>query len=414
MRLITLILFITITLFSCKIENKKTEYKSGEWTIKECIQPIDAVLYSDYIILLENETDLYYKSDIRFQKPEKIYSSTKFTAINYFTNELDTAFENLINRDGISNLYVKKDTLYAFDVFKNSWLQWNNKWIQKSPFNNQFYFEFEKSYLKSRCKLIFEDSKYFVYSYNKGEFGTGVLFLNKENGKLSGHKMIRATSVFKDNNGYVVSGNTGYYKIMSQLIRIKNPDKLPTIPDYQIIYEKDTAKYDFRNQGNLAEYMFDEILRKLDDSTKIKLYAIQEKIQHFNERRDRDFSKRIILEMQVDSLFKLYENLKYLFDNSYWYIDDETLCYSTFNYQNKILHFIGDSNLYLAEFQNNRPIIYQDTIITNTIPLGLVISNWQINDKSLIVLNSGFMNDTCSTVNCLIIDNDNVKRYEFK
>ena len=149
MRIAIVYIFIAIIFFSCNTEKKKAEYKSGEWTFNECVQPIDAVLYSNYIVLLENKTNLYYTSDIRFENPERIYKNTKFTVINYYTNELDTLFQNLINRNGISELYVKKDTLYAFDVFKKSWLQWNNKWIEKSPFDNKFYLEFEKSYLNN-------------------------------------------------------------------------------------------------------------------------------------------------------------------------------------------------------------------------------------------------------------------------
>lgn len=414
MRIAIVYILIAITFFSCKTEKKKVEYKSGEWTFNECVQPIDAVLYSNYIVLLGNKTNLYYTSDIRFENPERIYKNTKFTVINYYTNELDTPFQNLINRNGISELYVKKDTLYAYDVFKKSWLQWNNKWIEKSPFDNKFYLEFEKSYIKSRCRLIYEDEKYFVYSYNKGEFGTGVFFLNKENGKLSGHTMICATSVFKDTNGYVVSGNTGFYKTMSQLIRVKNPDKLPIVPDNQIIYEKDTAKYNYQYQENLAEYLYSEILHKLPDSLQLKLQSIQKKIQGFNDREDPDFDKRIVFEKQIDTLFKFDNNLEYLFDNSYWYLDDETLCYATFLHNNKLLHILGDSILYVAEIKNNELIKQQDTIITNNLPPRYLISNWQINDKRLIVFNSNLRKDTCSVVNCLVIDNDNVKRYNFK
>jgi len=413
-RIVIIYILIAITFFSCKPEIKKVEYKSGEWTFNECVQPIDAVLYSDFLILLENKTDLYYTSDIRFENPEKIYANTRFTVINYLTNEIDTAFQNLINRNGISKLYVKKDKLYAFDAFKKSWLQWNNKWIDKSPFDNKFYLEFEKSYLKSRCRLIYEDENYFVYSYNKGEFGTGVFFLNKENGKLSGHTMIYATSVFKDKNGYVVSGNTRFYKTMSQLIRIKNPDKLPTVPENQIIYEKDTAKYDYRCQENLSEYLYNEILEELPDSLKLKLQSIRIKIKELNDVKDSNFDKRIVFEKQIDTLFKFNSNINYLFDNSHWYFDDETLCYATFLHKNKLLHILGDSILYVVEIKKNKIIKQQDTIIANNLPSGYVISNWQINDKRLIVFKTNLRKDTCSVLNCLVIDNENVKRYNFK
>ena len=59
MRIVIIYILITIALFSCKTENKKLEYKSGEWTIDECVQPIGAVLYSDYIVLLENINVIY-------------------------------------------------------------------------------------------------------------------------------------------------------------------------------------------------------------------------------------------------------------------------------------------------------------------------------------------------------------------
>ena len=414
MRIVIIYILITIAFFCCKTENKKLEYKSGEWTIDECVQPIDAVLYSDYIVLLENITNLYYTSDIRFESPKRIYAKTKFTVINYYTNEIDTLFQNGINRNGISGLYVKKDTLYAFDVFKKSWLQWNNKWIEKSPFNNEFYLEFEKSYLKSRCRLIYEDEKYFIYSYDYGEFGSGVLFLNKGNGKLSGHRMICPTSVFRDTNSYVISGNLEIYKTMSQLIRVKDPDKLPIVPDDQIIYEKDTAKYDYRYQENLAEYLYSEIHHKLPDSLQLKLQSIRKEIKDFNNREDLDFDKRIVFEKQIDTLFKFDKNLEYLFDNSYWHLDDETQCYASFIYNDKLLHILGDSILYVTEFINNDVIKLRDTIITNNIPLSYPISNWQINDKRLIVFNANWRVDTCSAVNCLVIDNEYIKRYNFK
>ena len=405
---------IIISFFSCKTEIKKLEYKSGEWTINECVQPIDAVLYSDYIVLLENRTNLFYTSNIRFESPERFYEKTKFTVINYYTNEIDTLFQKAINRNGISELYVKKDTLYAFDVFKKSWLQWNNKWIEKSPFDNKFYLEFEKSYLNSRCRLIYEDEKYFVYSYNQGEFRAGVLFLNKENGKLSGHRMTCPTSVFKDKNSYVISGNFEIYKTSSQFIKIKDPDKLPVVTDDLIRYEKEATKCDYGYQENLAEYLYSEILLKLPDSLQLKLRSIQKEIQDLNNRKDLDFDKRIVFEKQIDSLFKFDKNLEYLFDNSFWYNDDETHCYASFIHNDKLLHILGDSILYVTEFLNNEVIKQRDTILKNDIPLSYPISTWQINDKRLIVFNADRRADTCSTVNCLVIDNEHIKRYNFK
>lgn len=217
-------------------------------------------MYSKYLILLDNNPN------------------SKFTVINYFTNKIDTVFQNLISRrEAISELYAKNDTLYAYEELIKAWIKWNNKWIKKKPFNNKFYKEFDKSYLKKWCQLIYEDDKYFVYSYFKGEFGTGVLFLNKKNGKISGHTMITATSVYKDNIGYVVSGNTYFLKKMSQLIRIKDPDKLPIVPENQIIYKKDTTKYDYKIQKNLSEYLNNQRIHKLSDSLQLKILTPEKK-----------------------------------------------------------------------------------------------------------------------------------------
>ena len=408
------IILIVFAFSSCKVENKKIAYNSGEWNFNACIQPIDAVLYSDYIILLENETDLYYRSNIRFEKAENIYVNTSFTAVNYFTNEIDTVFQDLINRKGISELYVKEDTLYAFDVFKKVWLQWNNKWIEKSPFDNKFYLEFEKSRLNKRCRLIFEDEKYFVYSCDMGEYGAAVLFLNKENGKVSGHPMILPTSVFKDKNAYVVSGNTEFYMKMSQLIKIETPDQLLAILENRILYANDRTKYKYQHKEHIIKYMFNEIMLKLPDSLQLKHQSIQKKIKELKKIKYYDLSIWMSYKRQIDTLFKFDNNLNYLLDNGNWYNDNETLCLSTYRHKNKLLHVLGDSVVYVVESENGELIKQEDTIFTANLSPRDMISNWQVNDKRLLVFNSNSRVDTCSVVNCFVIDNDYVKSYFFK
>lgn len=65
----------------------------------------------------------------------------------------------------------------------------------------------------------------------------------------------------------------------------------------------------------------------------------------------------------------------------------------------------------LKENLNNTLIKQQDTIITNNLPSGYLISNCHINNKRLLVFKSNPSKDTCCVVICLVIDNDNVKRY---
>ena len=101
-------------------------------------------------------------------------------------------------------------------------------------------------------------------------------------------------------------GNLEIYKTMSQLIRIKDPDKLPVVTDDLIIYEKAATKCAYGYQENLDEYLYSEILHKLPDSLQLKLRSIRKEIQDFNNREDLDFDKRIVFEKQYHAfLIKL-------------------------------------------------------------------------------------------------------------
>ena len=64
-----LYLLIAISIFSCQTKKQKPVYKTGEWTINKCVRPTDAVLYSDYIVLLENNRNSHdmFGDDNRFE-----------------------------------------------------------------------------------------------------------------------------------------------------------------------------------------------------------------------------------------------------------------------------------------------------------------------------------------------------------
>ncbi len=404
-------IFTLISIFSCNPENIKPVYQTGEWTFDRCIRPTDAVLYSNYIVLLENNRQSH---DI--SSDDNRFADSKFTVINYLTNQIDTVFQKALKHPNISKLYIKNDSLYAFDFTKKTWLKWQDKWVKKSPFNNKFFLEFQKSLLKIKSRLIYEDDKYFVFSYDRGEFGAAVIFLNKANGTITGQTMITPTSVFKDSSEYIVSGNSWYYMKMSQLIRIKNPDLLPTVPDEQIMYKKDSAKYDFRHQKNLAYYLEYQISDKLPDSIRLKLLSLKKKVIKLYNKQEFYIDEIKLLKRERDSLLKLSNVLEYLIDNAHWYKHDETLCYATFIHKNKLLHLLGDSTLYVAQINNHKIIKQPDTIIARELPTQFLIANEQIKDKKLIVFNGDLLKDkdTCCKVHCLLIDNKIVKRYNIK
>ncbi len=77
-----LFILVLISILSCKTKNQKHAYKTGEWTFNKCVRPTDAVLYSDYIVLLENNRNSHdmFGNDNRF-------ADSKFTVINYLTNQ---------------------------------------------------------------------------------------------------------------------------------------------------------------------------------------------------------------------------------------------------------------------------------------------------------------------------------------
>jgi hypothetical protein len=414
MQTIKIYLLIAILLFSCKSENNKIEYKSGNWTFNECITPINGVIFSNYIIILNNRTDLRYFSNINHKDSSLFSENSKIFVLNYLTNEIDTVFRNKISKKGISELYVKNDSLYAYDANEKKWLRWNDKWEKKTPFNNNYYKKFEKSYLHKKCRLIFEDDKYYIFSYDRGEFGAGVVFLNKVNGLVYGYPMTNPMYVFKDTLGYIVAGNSTWDIPMSNLLRIKYPERLPVIPENRIIFDYNTEKNYYYNQEYLAMYLYDEVLLKLPDSLKIKLHSIQKNIKDFNKRRDPDFNKRIVFDKQIDSLFKYDKNVEYLIDNSRWYKNDKTLCYGTFWYENKLLHILGDSMLYLAKVTSSGTNKIQDTVISNNLKTNNFITSMQSKDKVLIIVNSTYRIDTCGIVSCFVIDNMYIKRYDFK
>ena len=82
MRKILLYILVIITIFSCQTKNQIPAYKTGKWTFDKCIRPTHAVLYSNYIVLLENNRHSHdmFGDDNRF-------ADSKFTIINYLTNQ---------------------------------------------------------------------------------------------------------------------------------------------------------------------------------------------------------------------------------------------------------------------------------------------------------------------------------------
>ncbi len=375
------VIVLLVLLSSCQ---RELQFEGGTWDFDSCISVTNFTLYEDYLILIHQGTQ-----------------GTKFTVINYLTNEFDVDLQNALNKTGISQHRVKNDSLYVYSELDKTWLRWDKKW-KSTSFQDTSHIEFDKTKLAKECHHIFEDVKYCIYAYHQGEFGSGVIFRNKTNGQLYGHPFPPLISVLKDSDSYVIAGY-GYADWMrTKVARIKNPDLLPIVNDSVI---NEYIDYDLQRRGSLQTF---------PDSVWIKLQCINDEIDKFYGS-EQPYDVLVRLQKQFDSICRHYDNnTTYLLDNSQWYTHDKTLCFASFIHKNQLLHLLKseDGCLYIAQLADGKVKAVRDTITCQLTSQSVAFSR-QIFDKSLILVDYDWYRNECKRITVFIIDNEHIKRYNF-
>ena len=179
--LLTTVLLILIG--SCQ---PKLQFEGGTWDFEQCIDFNGVILYKNYMIISNKEGN-----------------SFRFLVIDYYKNKVDSIFQNKLTENGISSLELQNDSLFGYSDTKKGYLYWNGKkWIDKKPFSNPHFDRFlETELYQSACYPVSEDDKYYMFAYSHGEFGAGIIFLNKENGISTGYPMLGISSIYSDSLG---------------------------------------------------------------------------------------------------------------------------------------------------------------------------------------------------------------------
>ena len=414
-----LIVFIfSLSICSCHT-NVEQKFESGTWDFDFCMDLQNAVLYKKYLIITERDKH-----------------EAKFIVINYDKNEIDLTFQNKLADNGISNLWLENDTLRGYSDIKNTHFYWNNrKWVMtKKPFRNPHFEKFSATELNKNCYCIYEDKKYYIFQYSYGEFGSGIIFLNKENGILTGYPMLGISSIYSDTSGYIIAGN---HRIedskRAMIIKIENPDLLAAIPDSITSKEKDWYGHDQYLHRQFALTFSDHRIRdelqetyhELDQFWEnIKLISAKEVFMDdvMGEHYDvdemvgmPDYDILFDIENRIDSLVQLDENLQYFLGRKNWYLDNNNLlCISSFIRNRQLLHVVEkDGCLLVVQLDKNGIKSVQDTLMCR-LGLNILSFDQQFSEKRLLqIIHDRYRSGNCERYTMIIIYNGHLKRYNF-
>jgi hypothetical protein len=112
----------------------------------------------------------------------------------------------------------------------DTWVK-NNVYLLPSDSIGQRYQS--KKELKAKATLslpcVYEDDKYEVYTYCRGEFGGQILFLDKKTGKIHITRCTCYNMIIRQNNSYYVTESLAHMNGNLDVFEVKNPSLLPVI-----------------------------------------------------------------------------------------------------------------------------------------------------------------------------------------
>lgn len=388
-------------LVSCS-DKKDGKIESSVVTFNECIYPRGAVVYRNYLIIVGENTVAESSSQVvrdllKYSRKKKLF------AIDLDNDELNDSICSVISTTDLFNLSVRNDSLFGkFGSPKKdegNWQLWNgSKW---APFN-MFPFEskFMSSHLYKSCYKIYEDSAYFVYGCDQGEWGSGVLFLNKENNVVRGFPMRNALQVFNDTSVYVVMGKDDIVDGF-EIIRFRNPELLPVIHDSIIGYCDKEGLIKPRRMylyNYLEQYIYKDLYSSNSDYSWCKSIS-KNQVGLFGNLLDSNnsISKRYKAEHMLISTRPPYSNMKGIM-----FLNEKYYC---------ILEI--DSSLIVSEVKHMESGDLANDYIFKTNLVGVRQFREIDPNTYMIILSSTDWDSPCHKYTCLIINDQYIKTYHF-
>ncbi|MDX9932112.1 MAG: hypothetical protein RB294_05975 [Bacteroidales bacterium] len=397
---------LILILFSVSCSNTKDgKIESSVATFDECIYPRGAVIYRNYLIIVGENTSPDDSSDLVISEVNN-NDIRKIFVYNLETNKADPELQSEIFKKGIKWLYVRNDSLFGRFSTENdlidSWSFWDGKnWIETHPFSPAA--RFETSYLRKECGNIFEDNHFLIYSYNQGEFGNAVLFLDKSSGEILGFPLYTPRQVIKDSSGYIVFGRLDHMVSLYSVIHIKHPEKLPKVPDSLIMYDF-SGKTDTSILLYLDIYLKSQMIEIFSDSITIKTQANSLDFECFNI-------------FDAKQIYLTYDSMNYSANDVVNLIkqdNTDSVGEAIFMYQSKLYIILIDEKFwYLCEMNNLSQKIIQDNYIVKIPKPRFCITRTYFGDSFLFVYSYSDMDSPCMNFTCLIINDNFIKTYHF-
>jgi hypothetical protein len=158
----------------------------------------------------------------------------------------DTAFEKKINTRKFKYHWLIDDKLvgisgdryYIFDM-ENGWI----KYHLSLPIKDQ--------------PILFDDESYMCFRDCHGEWGGTIYFFDKATHKIHYTEATCANSVLKNSNGYLVLSHLGHMFGFTQLKKISNPAKLPTVETRDINKTVNGEALGYTDKSNTAQTILD-------------------------------------------------------------------------------------------------------------------------------------------------------------
>jgi len=399
--------FLLMLVFFCvSCSNKKDgKIESSVVTFNECIYPRGAVVYRNNLIIVGENTSPDDSRDL-FISEVNNSDIRKIFVYNLETNKAYPELQSKIYNKGIKWLYVRNDSLFGRFSTENdlidSWSFWDGeKWIAARPFVPAE--RFQTSYLRKECGNIFEDDHFLIYSYNQGEFGNAVLFLDKSSGEITGFPLYTPRQVIKDSSGYIVFGRLDHMVSSYSVIHIKHPEKLPKVPDSLIMYDF-SGKTDTSILICLDIYLRSQMSKGYSNRDTIKVQGDSLDFGCFNV-------------FDSNQIYLTYDSANYSSNDVVYLIkqdNTDSVGEAIFMYQSKLYIILIDEKFwYLCEMNNLSQKIIQDNYIVKIPKPRFCITRTYFGDSFLFVYCYSDMDYPCMKFTCLIINDNFIKTYHF-
>ena len=405
-----LILLVSFGFISCgkKLKENQSEqapvFKSDTTHFDFKLDVFDAVIYKDKLILLEYSSA---DTNMHFRRRAKYIENSKSRLIDLLTNKEDTLFHV---PEKVIDIKVTRDSLWAKNANEDWFVLENDKWVKREIYPNKHHQKFTKSNYYKYCNVIIEDTTYLVYSFDMGEFGNGIIYLNKLNGNLTGvpihvpKEISKINGIYYLRNEFEAHGTVFDYTINL----IKNPDLLFKYSNNKIKLNYDLSSVtDPKENSNLSEITFFEIyLKSINHLAIAEYFEVSE-----DDIKDGYFDR---LE-EWNNKYQMTPNPS-LDDNLYnvFYSGIDQMNYKeiypgpTFKHKKQVHHVFYDytdsiSQIYTQTSLNGLLDTTQKHF--DIVDVSNKLNEVHFKDKSIV----GLTNNTI-----VIVSNDHIKRYTFK